>query len=145
MKTLISIALTLAIAVPSVAMAQATSTTQTAAWTISLPPGLEKQLVDDLNAAAADATANKDVRHGPCWTALADFAANGFNNPLPNKLGIFLLIQKGFDFQGQSGTPLIPTALAQACGPTILDLKVTFAQFLAKAGFLVSPIKIPLF
>lgn len=119
----------------------------TGAWTISLPPHLQAVIVADLQAAAADAAGQTppDVRHGPCWTALASFAQNGFANPLPDKPGIFLLIQKGFDFQGAAGTPLIPTALAQACGPTVLDLKVSFAQFLAKAGFAVSPIKLPVF
>lgn len=122
-------------------------TSSTAAWTITLPANIQALVVADLQAAAADAAAQTppDVRHGPCWTALATFAQNGFNNPLPNKPGVFLLIQKGFDFQGQSGTPLIPTALAQACGPTVLDLKATFAQLLVKAGFLVSPIKLPVF
>lgn len=128
---------------PSAAIAQTPAPT---AWTISLPANLQAAVIADLQNAAADAAGQTppDTRHGPCWTALISFVQTGFANPLPSKPGVFLLVQKGFDFQGAAGTPLVPTALAQACGPTVLDLKATFAQFLAKVGFSVSPIKLGL-
>jgi len=119
------------------------SVTAPAAWTITLPANLQAAVVADLQNAADDAKTHNDTRHGPCWTALIGFVQAGFDNPLPNKPGIFLLVQKGFDFQAQSGVPLIPTDVAEACGPVVLDLKVSFAQFLAKIGFSVSPIKLP--
>jgi opacity protein-like surface antigen len=117
--------------------------TAPAAWTITLPADLQAAVVADLQNAADDAKTHNDTRHGPCWTALIGFVQSGFANPLPNKPGIFLLVQKGFDFQAQSGVPLVPTDVAQSCGPVVLDLKVSFAQFLAKIGFVVSPIKLP--
>lgn len=117
--------------------------TSTAAWTISLPEKLKASLVADLTNASADAKAHNDTRHGPCWDALIAFANSDFANPLPNKPGVFLLVQKGFDFAGAAGTPLVPTAVATACGPVVLDLKLSFAQLLAKVGFVVAPIKIP--
>lgn len=126
----------------SVGAAQA-AVTAPAAWTISLPANLQAAVEADLQNASADAKAHNDTRHGPCWDALLGFVQSGFANPLPDKPGLFLLVQKGFDFQAQSGVPLIPTNVAQSCGPVVLDLKLTFAQLLTKVGFIVAPIKLP--
>lgn len=131
-------AITLGLALPAHA-----ATATTAAWSISLPANLKDALIADLTNAEADAKAHNDTRHGPCWTALISFANSDFANPLPNKPGIFLLVQKGFDFAGAAGTPLVPTEVAQACGPVVLDLKMSFATLLAKVGFVVAPIKLP--
>lgn len=135
-------ALALAIALvlsPAIASAQAS----TQAWTITLPTNLQNLIVSDLQNASADAKAHNDTRHGPCWDALIPFVQSGLANPLPNKPGLFLLVQKGFDFSANANQPLVPTAVAQACGPVVLDLKVSFAQFLARIGFIVAPIKLP--
>ena len=137
-RLLLATALAASLSVPSHA-----AVTAPAAWTITLPANLQAAVVADLQNAADDAKTHNDTRHGPCWTALIGFVQSGFANPLPNKPGIFLLVQKGFDFQAQSGVPLVPTDVAQSCGPVVLDLKVSFAQFLAKIGFVVSPIKLP--
>ena len=135
-----SIALAMALTVaPGIAMAQAS----TQAWTITLPANLQDPLVADLQNASADAKLHNDTRHGPCWDALIPFVQSGLANPLPNKPGLFLLVQKGFDFSANANQPLVPTDVAAACGPVVLDLKVSFAQFLAKIGFVVSPIKLP--
>ena len=115
----------------------------TQAWTISLPAKLQDIVVADLQNASADAKAHNDTRHGPCWDALIPFIQSGLANPLPNKPGLFLLIQKGFDFSANSGQPLVPTSVASACGPVALDLKISFATLFAKIGFVVSPIKLP--
>lgn len=137
MKTLV-LATALAL-LPAAAFAQSS----TAAWTISLPEKLQATVVADLQAASADAKLHNDTRHGACWDALIPFVQSGLANPLPNKPGLFLLVQKGFDFSASAGQPLVPTNVAQACGPVVLDLKVSFATFLAKLGFVVSPIKVP--
>lgn len=137
MKAIIA-ATVLALA-PVPALAQAS----TQAWTISLPTNLQNVIIADLQNASADAKAHNDTRHGPCWDALIPFIQSGLANPLPTKPGLFLLVQKGFDFSASSGQPLVPTAVAAACGPVVLDLKVSFAQFLAKVGFIVAPIKVP--
>lgn len=124
---------------PGIAAAQASSQ----AWTITLPSNLQAIAIADLQNASADAKLHNDTRHGPCWDALIPFVQSGLANPLPNKPGLFLLVQKGFDFSANSNQPLIPTNVAMACGPVVLDLKVSFAQFLAKIGFVVAPIKLP--
>jgi len=125
-------------------LAPAAAQTPTATQ-ITLPAALKATVLADLQAAADDAAANNDTRHGPCWKALATFVDSGIANPLPTKPGVFLLAQKVFDFQAHQGQPLIDTATAQACGPTILDLRITFLQLLAKVGLTVSPIKLPNF
>ena len=130
----------IAMLVATPAMAQTPTATQ-----ITLPAGLKATVLADLKAAADDAAANNDIRHGPCWTALEAFVNHGLANPLPDRPGVFLLTQKVFDFQAHQGGPLIDTVTAQACGPTILDLRITFLQLLAKVGLSVSPIKLPSF
>lgn len=127
----------------ALAAGPALAQTSTAAWTISLPANLQNLAIADLQNASADAKLHNDTRHGACWDALIPFIQSGLANPLPNKPGLFLLVQKGFDFSASAGEPLVPTNVAQACGPVVLDLKVSFATFLTKIGFIVAPIKVP--
>jgi len=135
--------LAIAALVLTISVGPALAQASTQAWTISLPDKLKQVLIADLQNADADAKAHNDTRHEPCYPALINFINSDIANPLPNKPGIFLLMQKGFDFAGASGTPLVPTEVASACGPVALDLKLSLGQLLAKIGFVVSPIKLP--
>jgi len=98
---------------------------------------IQQITVADLQNALADANAQTppDTRHAACWSALISFLQN-YQAPslLPNKLGLALLIQKGFDLQQAAGKPLIPDAVITACALTVADLKLDMAKLAGLLG-----------
>ena len=92
--------------------------------------------VADLNAAEADAVANKDTLAIPCYPALVTFVQSVQPVGAPNLTvaGAFLLHQKARDMansvQANSGASLIPPALKLACAAMVQD-DATFVAALA--------------
>jgi hypothetical protein len=70
---------------------------QTKVQTTNDPKALLRQFViNDVQAALDDATANNDDAAVQCWSAMLPAIQNA-QNPLPTKLGAFLALQKGRD------------------------------------------------
>ena len=71
--------------------------TRTAAPVTADPLGVLKTFVlSDIQSALDDATANSDDTAVQCWGALLPAVQNA-KNPLPDKLGAFLALQKARD------------------------------------------------
>lgn len=94
--------------------------------------------LSDLQAASADAKAQTppDVRHAPCWDALATVVQNqNLNGILPSGLGAAQLLQKTFDLQSTfEGHQAWKDQIATACALTIADVATDLNTLLAKAG-----------
>jgi hypothetical protein len=100
------------------------------------PKALLRQFViNDVQAALDDATANNDDAAVQCWGAMLPAIQNA-QNPLPTKLGAFLALQKGRDavrgidmFKAGVG-PLAD--LKNKCAAVVVDLNT----FMIRLGVL---------
>jgi len=100
------------------------------------PQSLLRQFViNDVQAALDDATANNDDAAVQCWSAMLPAIQNA-QNPLPTKLGAFLALQKGRDavrgidmFKAGVG-PLAD--LKNKCAAVVVDLNT----FMVRLGVL---------
>ena len=137
------------------AAAATTSTTTAAAPAASFNPLAQLQAitVTDLQAAIADATANNDQRHLPCWNAILPIVQNNaliasLPVHLPTAVGVAELAQTYFDaskgignLQTNLQTTLDP--VVTACALTMADLQMGVLQFAGLIGLKIAPLALP--
>lgn len=89
--------------------------------------------VDDLTAAAADATANGDYS-ADCWNALIPLVqAQADTLALPTSIGAAQLLQKARDLD-RKVTAGIPDAIKKTCGPVLWDAQQTLLKLGIQTG-----------
>ena len=91
------------------------------------------KIVDDANAAKADADQNKDVIASTCYTAIATVASAKLNAAQVQGGGALTAFQKVRDVTRLNASP-VGTELIVGCAPLAQDAKVNLVQFFANIG-----------